>query len=153
MIVPLFPSSSFQLSLPLYPIFACRACSSLAFHVSTGPPSLPLICKVSTPLCCICVLQFVVIENLFLIRCTLVSCAATLGPRLALDPRQRVYPGFNCFKRLADLPFVLAPFFASFYLPVSRPVFLSSVSASIPTHSLLFLPALQGSDTNGGISG
>ncbi len=45
------------------------ACSSLQFDVSTGlfPPCRALICKVSTFLC-VCVVWFVVVENLFLIR-------------------------------------------------------------------------------------
>lgn len=160
----LFPSPSLHLSvflsLSVHPLRTQWACSSLQFDVSTGfffPPCRALICKVSTFLC-VCVVWFVVVGSLFLIRSALTKLSPLL-PHLGLAWLWNLYseshPSLNCFKRLvADLTFPLAPVVVSFY--PSFPLYLLGLpctSISIPSHSPLFLHSLPGSDTNGGMKG
>lgn len=98
---------------------------------------------------------FVVIENLFLIRDSLIELSLLL-PHLdsAWQPNlcSESHPGPNCFKRLAELAFFGTLFVVSFrHFTLS----LRALPPPLPCHHTLslFLLSLPGSDINGGMKG
>lgn len=114
-------------------------------------PCRALICKVST-FPCVCVVWFVVIGSLFLIRPTLTKLSlychiwALLGSRTYGVNLIQGLIVLNVWQTWLSFFFLFA---VSFYLSLS--LSLSCISPSIPSHPLLFPFCLPGSDTNGGM--
>lgn len=131
----------------MLPFHAPRVCSSLQFHVTRGFLCLPcraLICKVST-LLCVCVVGFVVIESLLLIKPALAKLSLLCHIRVLLGSGACRVNLFQALIVLKGWQTWLSLWLCCIALSSSR------VSSSMPRRRPLFLHSLPGSDTNKGM--
>lgn len=101
------------------------------YHRLSSPPCRDLICKVSTFLC-VCVVWFVVVVSLFLIRPALTkpSLYCHIWALLGSGTFSESHPDLNCFKRLAD------PLFSLALHSLLHPCFHSTTDSFVPHFSL-----------------
>lgn len=135
----------------MLPFHAPRACSSLQFHVTRGFLCLPcraLICKVST-LLCVCVVWFVVVESLLLIKPALAKLSLLCHIRVLLGSGAHRVNLFQALIVLKDWQTWRSLWPSC--ISLCPPLFLSRVSSSVARRRPLFLHSLPGSDTNKGM--
>lgn len=99
------------------------------YHRLSSPPCRALICKVSTFLC-VCVVWFVVVVSLFLIRPALTkpSLYCHIWALLGSGTFSESHPDLNCFKKAGRPAFLFgSPFSLASLLPFHHRFLCSSV--------------------------